>query len=63
VPGSAQQGIDFVPKHPDQIISIQFAVGFHVANDRFYRTAPFKFFAWWKRHLKVYYLIARSKHG
>jgi len=21
------------------------------------------FFAWWKRHLKVYHLIARSKHG
>lgn len=22
-----------------------------------------KFFAWWKRHLKVYHLIARSQHG
>jgi len=22
-----------------------------------------KFFAWWKRHLKVYHLIVRSKHG
>lgn len=22
-----------------------------------------KFFGWWKRHLKVYHLIARSKHG
>jgi len=22
-----------------------------------------KFFAWWKRHLKVYHLIARSKYG
>ena len=22
-----------------------------------------KFFAWWKRHLKVYHLITRSKHG
>ena len=21
------------------------------------------FFGWWKRHLKVYHLIARSKHG
>ena len=21
------------------------------------------FFAWWKRHLKVYHLIARSEHG
>ena len=21
------------------------------------------FFAWWKRHLKVYHLIARSRHG
>ncbi len=21
------------------------------------------FFAWWKRHLKVYHLIARSQHG
>ncbi len=22
-----------------------------------------KFFAWWKRHLRVYHLIARSEHG
>ena len=22
-----------------------------------------EFFAWWKRHLKVYHLIARSEHG
>lgn len=22
-----------------------------------------KFFAWWKRHLKVYHLVARSEHG
>ena len=22
-----------------------------------------KFFAWWKRHLHVYHLISRSKHG
>ena len=22
-----------------------------------------QFFAWWKRHLKVYHLIARSEHG
>jgi len=22
-----------------------------------------KFFAWWKRHLKVYHLIARTEHG
>jgi hypothetical protein len=22
-----------------------------------------KFFAWWKRHLKVYHLIARSEYG
>jgi hypothetical protein len=22
-----------------------------------------KFFAWWKRHLRVYHLITRSKHG
>ena len=22
-----------------------------------------KFFGWWKRHLRVYHLIARSKHG
>ncbi|MBW7897175.1 MAG: hypothetical protein EX330_12070 [Candidatus Brocadia sp. BROELEC01] len=21
------------------------------------------FFGWWKRHLKVYYLTARSEHG
>jgi len=46
-----------------------------VATDRFDLTAEQialayklrweieKFFAWWKRHLKVYHLIARSKHG
>jgi len=22
-----------------------------------------KFFAWWKRHLKIYHLIARNEHG
>ncbi len=34
------------------------------------KSIPFKlrweietFFAWWKRHLKVYYLISRSRHG
>jgi hypothetical protein len=46
-----------------------------VATDRFDLTAEQialvykfrwdieKFFAWWKRHLKVYHLIARSQHG
>jgi hypothetical protein len=46
-----------------------------VATDRFDLTAEQiamayklrweieKFFAWWKRHLKVYHLITRSKHG
>jgi hypothetical protein len=46
-----------------------------VATDRFELTAEqiafiYKlrwdietFFAWWKRHLKVYHLISRSKHG
>ena len=46
-----------------------------VATDRFDLTAEQiafiyklrgdveKFFAWWKRHLKVYHLIARSEYG
>lgn len=46
-----------------------------VATDRFDLTADEialiyklrweieKFFGWWKRHLRVYHLIARSKHG
>lgn len=46
-----------------------------VATDRFDLTADQiaqiyklrweteKFFAWWKRHLKVYHLISRSRHG
>jgi len=50
-------------------------VKYWVATDRFDLTAEDialiyklrweieKFFAWWKRHLKVYHLIARSKHG
>ncbi|KAF0189704.1 MAG: transposase IS4 family [Desulfobulbaceae bacterium] len=48
---------------------------FWIATDRFDLTAEQialvyklrwdieKFFAWWKRHLKVYHLIARSQHG
>ncbi len=48
---------------------------FWVATDRFDLTAEQiariyelrwnieKFFAWWKRHLRVYHLITRSKHG
>ena len=50
-------------------------VTYRVATDRFDLTAEDitriyklrreveKFFAWWKRHLRVYHLIARSKHG
>ncbi|HEX05098.1 MAG TPA: IS4/IS5 family transposase [Bacteroidetes bacterium] len=50
-------------------------VKYWVATDRFDLTAEDialiyklrweieKFFAWWKRHLKVYHFIARSKHG
>jgi hypothetical protein len=50
-------------------------VNYWVATDRYDLTAEqialaYKlrwniesFFAWWKRHLKVYHLIARSKHG
>jgi len=50
-------------------------VTYWVATDRFDLTAEDialiyklrweteKFFAWWKRHLRVYHLIARSKHG
>lgn len=46
-----------------------------VATDRFDLTAEQialiyklrweieKFFAWWKRHLRVYHLISRSRHG
>lgn len=51
------------------------SVNYWVATDRFDLTAEqiasaYKlrwtieiFFAWWKRHLKVYHLIARSQHG
>lgn len=51
------------------------SVKYWIATDRFDLTAEqiadiYKlrwtiesFFAWWKRHLKVYHLIARSKHG
>ena len=50
-------------------------VNYWIATDRFDLTAEqiafiYKlrwdiesFFAWWKRHLKVYHLISRSKHG
>lgn len=50
-------------------------VKYWVATDRFDLTAEQiaqiyklrweieKFFAWWKRHLKVYHLISRSEHG
>jgi hypothetical protein len=50
-------------------------IEYWIATDRFDLTAEQiamayklrweveKFFAWWKRHLKVYHLIARSKYG
>jgi IS4 transposase len=50
-------------------------VRYWVATDRFDLTAEQialiyklrwdieKFFGWWKRHLRVYHLIARSKYG
>ena len=50
-------------------------VKYWIATDRYDLTAEHiaaayklrwdieNFFAWWKRHLKVYHLIARSEHG
>lgn len=61
---------------PVRLIAYQIdGVDYWIATDRFELEAEqiayiYKlrwmiesFFAWWKRHLKVYHLIARSKHG
>lgn len=70
-----QQGINQTQK-PLRLVGYKIAGKLYwVATDRFELTAEqiahiYKlrwdietFFAWWKRHLKVYHLISRSKHG
>ncbi len=70
-----QPGINQTEK-PLRLVGYQVGgVKYWVATDRFDLTAEQiaqiyklrwdieKFFAWWKRHLKVYHLISRSKHG
>ena len=70
-----QQGINQTEK-PLRLVGYKIAGKIYwVATDRFELTAEqiahiYKlrwdietFFAWWKRHLKVYHLISRSKHG
>jgi len=70
-----QQGINQTEK-PLRLVGYKIAGKVYwVATDRFELTAEqiahiYKlrwdietFFAWWKRHLKVYHLISRSKHG
>ena len=70
-----QQGINQTEK-PLRLVGYKIAGKLYwVATDRFELTAEqiafiYKlrwdietFFAWWKRHLKVYHLISRSKHG
>jgi len=42
MPSSAQQGINFIPKHPDQVVSVQLAVGFHVPDGRLDCASPFE---------------------
>ena len=42
MPSSAQQGIDFIPKYPDQVVSVQLAVGFYVPDDRLDCASPFE---------------------
>ena len=70
-----QAGINQTEK-PLRLVGYQVGgVKYWVATDRFDLTAEQiaqiyklrwdieKFFAWWKRHLKVYHLISRSEHG
>lgn len=70
-----QQGISQTEK-PLRLVGYEIdGIRYWVASDRFDLTAEqiafiYKlrwdietFFAWWKRHLKVYHLISRSPHG
>ncbi|WP_459947891.1 IS4 family transposase [Desulfocastanea catecholica] len=70
-----QQGISRTEK-PLRLVGYEIdGIRYWVASDRFDLTAEqiafiYKlrwdietFFAWWKRHLKVYHLISRSPHG
>ena len=70
-----QQGINQTEK-PLRLVGYQIDdIRYWVATDRFDLSAEqialiYKlrwdieiFFAWWKRHLKVYHLISRSRHG
>ncbi len=70
-----QQGVNQTEK-PLRLVGYKIAgKSYWIATDRFELTAEqiahiYKlrwdietFFAWWKRHLKVYHLISRSKHG
>jgi IS4 transposase len=70
-----QTGINQTEK-PLRLVGYQVGgIKYWVATDRFDLTAEQiaqiyklrwdieKFFAWWKRHLKVYHLISRSEHG
>ncbi|MEI6126947.1 MAG: IS4 family transposase, partial [Pseudomonadota bacterium] len=63
-------------KHEVRVVAYRVAgVEYFIATDRFDLSAEDialayklrweieKFFAWWKRHLKVYHLIARSAYG
>ena len=63
-------------EHEVRIVAYRVAgVEYFIATDRFDLSAEDialtyklrweieKFFAWWKRHLKVYHLIARSEYG
>jgi len=72
--GSEQNGNR--TKNPLRLIAYNVdGVNYWIATDRFDLEAEqiafiYKlrwdiesFFAWWKRHMKVYHLIARSKHG
>ena len=70
-----QKGVNQTKKHL-RLVGYQIEdKQYWVATDRFDLTAEQvalvyklrwdieKFFAWWKRHLKVYHLIVRSQHG
>lgn len=70
-----QPGINQTKK-PLRVVSYQVGCKqYWIATDRFDLTAEQiaqiyklrweieKFFAWWKRHLRVYHLISRSRHG
>ncbi len=48
--GTTQEGIDFIPKFPGQVISIQLTLAFHVADDRFNGTSSFQLLFHLGRH-------------